>query len=939
MKRVLSVLLCILLLLTSLNFVAFASEEIIITTADNLCKLEGDNWKESTNVLVAGPLDGTSWYTDDKNATATYDASSLDKGNYGVYIYMTPYATTADKVDVKVIASGKTAKHIIDAMHGGQGNRHWLFLGKYDFDGTETDAVIQKINPNAEKVNGDGKSGYMRASGVKFIKNDTNTAEPETLETKLPEPIVTEDGIIITAGNGCCDLIGDGWLESTNVGVAGPLDGTSWYTTNKEDLAKYDASFLKEGNYGVYLYVTPWGKTADIVDVTITASGKTTTIMTNGDDGGTGNRHWIFLGKYNFNGSEGDNIVQKMNINASSGAMRSSGVRFVKDDTNTGEIDSYYSPKLSVFWGTDLHILERMGLYEGKKVTNSYVNSKITREDMAVMLTKLFGKEDDISYEITDEKLSSGEISEFNDTTSHKYQKMFSWIRNHPEFGLGRKGNNSFSPDSPATRTDLIKFILTQLGYHENVDYDAKDLKEFAENLSIKTDVDEHLTPKTVAEILYSALEIPIKNDPEYSFFEKLVRENSGIQDDDLLERKPFTEEMRERRTISKNKDRDVIYNNDGNDVYVKYANYPGPFDASGLDGNTITTENFLAKRTKGIEDTKVKTLMYCTGVNNSYTHESQETDQRVRDWSYRLKEFTGKDTLQTMTEYVHNAGIEILWSIRMNDTHDHAYVESELDSWKQANLDKLFARKSDASLMSYCDKRWSSIDFTHTESRQKMYNILKDVISRYDIDGLELDFTRFPTYFKESSLGYEVYPENTERMNEFVRMVRALTEQYSMERNKPMLLTIYVPDSIKFCKYIGLDVETWIKEDLIDFAAIGSHIGYFQPWEDSIGEYNAITDENNLPRLPVYAALDSLGYSNNQNLYSNDCNEALIAYEAGAKGIYTYNYFDINHQRFDDLYSKEAIPQNYIITNYKTKRKKYSGSYGKDTAAFVTLK
>ena len=101
MKRVLSLVLLVAVLLSSFTFTAFASEEIVITTDDALCVREGTGWTESTNKGVAGPKDGTSWWTGDKNATVTYKASGLAKGNYGVYLFTVEGRTIADNATVE----------------------------------------------------------------------------------------------------------------------------------------------------------------------------------------------------------------------------------------------------------------------------------------------------------------------------------------------------------------------------------------------------------------------------------------------------------------------------------------------------------------------------------------------------------------------------------------------------------------------------------------------------------------------------------------------------------------------------------------------------------------------------------------------------------------------------------------------------------------------
>ena len=347
----------------------------------------------------------------------------------------------------------------------------------------------------------------------------------------------------------------------------------------------------------------------------------------------------------------------------------------------------------------------------------------------------------------------------------------------------------------------------------------------------------------------------------------------------------------------------------------------------------------------------------YGAGVFNSYTHISDETDIRKRDWSYLLKDYTGKDTLQTMAEYGSENKFEVFWSMRMNDTHDHMYREDQLDSWKQANLDKLVSKKEEAFFMPYGNFRWSSIDYTYNESRQKVYDILKDVVSReeYNLSGIELDFTRFPIYFKEVTQGIDVYPENIERMNDLMRMIRALVDMYSVENGKPILLSIYVPDSIKYCKAIGLDIKTWLDEKLIDLVVVGE-TNRFQTWAESVAEYEPYN-------VPVYAAFDDLVFktfkNNNDSItYKNQTvndnkekivsydieNEAAIAWNEGVDGIYIYNlwfnpaYAD-KKSFFYTLGDKEKV-LNAHDTEYITFAKgadSISKGYVKNTADYAT--
>jgi len=1067
MKRILSIILLATMILSSFNFTVFASEETIITTSDSLCKLEGSGWAESSNEKVAGPTNGTSWYTAEKSATATYDASALGKGNYGVYIFLTPWGQSADKVDVTITASGKSTTVTTDGLDGGVGNRHWVFLGKYDFDGSKGDKIVQKAAAGSS-------AGMIRTSGVKFIKDDPNTesvgtgsenlhnAPATTPSTPAPStPIDSNDGIIITSSDSRFKMSGIGWTESTNASVAGPTGGSSWWISRKNCVASYDASGLENGKYGVYVFVTPWGAAPEKVDIGITASGNTTVVTMDAKDGAKdGDRHWAFVGIYDFDGSKGDCVTQQINEGSGAGAMRTSGVKFVKDDTNTAKVNGiivgnagasddsreiqyqtvpetgfitmgtlhagfskegdwkqsglsmpvegkafygvdkgtgiwypylnkaenveifYFKPKatetedpalkveiftegeiktvtidftqpptewyslgkynfsgdgteyikctgsgtgtarltglkftkeetavdvstLSAFYGTDLHILERFGMLigEGDGITEEYIKKVPTRVQAAIMVLRLNGVDKEAAaYTGTDN---------FADADLEAWAKPYlAYLKAHPEFGLIGTGGNKFEPTANIDEQAYAKILLTALGYEYNKDFTWDETLSFAAEKDIAKAESGAFNVKDLAIMTESALNLNCKNGG--TLLAKLVAARDGVKDEGVYGT-VLPAELKAARDAARDKKRGIIYNNDGNDVYKAYPEYPDAFDISNLDGSTINAENFLGtNRTNGLKDSQVGTVMYCTGVFSSYHHESVGvTDVRVRDWARALKEYTGKDSLTTMLDYVHSLDKELFWSMRLNDTHDHQYQEDELDPWKKANMDLLMYRKADAAFMSYGYNRWSSVDYALPEVRQHVYDILKDTLTRYDIDGLELDFTRFMVYFKEVTKGIDVYPENVERMNNLVRMVRDMTEKISIERGKPILLAINVPNSLEYCKAIGLDIEKWMKEGLFDIASIGDVYGLWQSWEDSIKEYDGYD-------VQVYAVMDELSFRSEEDRARRDvAKEAAIAWEAGADGIFLYNFFNTNDAMFDTVGTPETCGP--VDPNYKS--------------------
>ena len=346
---------------------------------------------------------------------------------------------------------------------------------------------------------------------------------------------------------------------------------------------------------------------------------------------------------------------------------------------------------------------------------------------------------------------------------------------------------------------------------------------------------------------------------------------------------------MKQARKEAAHRERRIIVNNDGNDC------------RKGKKDELISAENFLSKRTSPLVGSHVDAIFYCTGIVNVYTHHSKETeirataDRGVEDWAYRLIK-TGRDSLQIMVDFGHRQDWEVFWSMRMNDTHDSADAKM-LCEWKKDNPELLMGRRGDR--FPHGGHRWSAVNYGVPEAREKIFRILQDVATRYDVDGLELDFWRHPVYFKPQMTGEPVTQEHCDVMTDLLRRVRKLTDDQAKKRGRPMLIAVRVPDSVGFAKAIGLDLVRWMEDDLVDIVSV---CGYyrFEPWEN----FAALGKKYN---VPVYAVLSA------SRLVSASTPEAegklrlwrgaaLRAWKAGVSGIYTFNRFDPHDRIFREL-------------------------------------
>ena len=327
---------------------------------------------------------------------------------------------------------------------------------------------------------------------------------------------------------------------------------------------------------------------------------------------------------------------------------------------------------------------------------------------------------------------------------------------------------------------------------------------------------------------------------------------------------------------------RRIIMNNDGNDCRQFDPDEPR------------TVEIFLSKRVSPLVGTHVDAIFYCSGVFNLYTHKSDETEPlgvgETAQWAWSPELIRqGTDSLEVVIDFGHAHEMEVFWSMRMNDTHDSDNRNSHLFcQWKKDHPECLMRHVAERFM--YGGRRWSALNYARPAVRDKVFCILEDVCTRYDVDGVELDFFRHPVYFPPQITGGVVTEEHCDQMTALLRRIRKMTEDVGLTRNRPILIAVRVPDSIGYAKAIGLDLIQWLEEDLVDIVS-GSGYFHLEPWENLVAlgrQYD----------VPVYAVISGSrmvdpSHPEGKGAIRAWRGEAANAWGAGVDGIYTFNRFD----------------------------------------------
>jgi hypothetical protein len=370
-------------------------------------------------------------------------------------------------------------------------------------------------------------------------------------------------------------------------------------------------------------------------------------------------------------------------------------------------------------------------------------------------------------------------------------------------------------------------------------------------------------------------------------------------------------DELRTLRKQAAERQRRIIFNNDGNEpVYLCTSTAP---------------EDLLRHRTAALAGSQVDSLFYCTWSSGFglFTHGTKVGQVFSTKEALFSKNMTpellaaGTDPLRVMVDFGHRNSMEVFWSFRLNDTHDGSRAEYGPVMFRANKM------KSEHPewLISTPEVRpkfgaWSAVDFTRDEIRDLAFRYVEEVCQNYDVDGVELDFFRHPVFFKRAAMtGTECNDAERALMTDLMKRIRTMTEKEGMKRGRPILVAMRLPDSVEYCRAVGLDLEKWLADGLMDLFIPS---GYFQ-----LNDWKYSVDLGHKYGVKVYPSFDESRIKDPDSQKLRRAvgayrGRALNAWQAGADGIYLFNSFNPNSALWRELGSREMLQkldQDYLAS------------------------
>ena len=258
-------------------------------------------------------------------------------------------------------------------------------------------------------------------------------------------------------------------------------------------------------------------------------------------------------------------------------------------------------------------------------------------------------------------------------------------------------------------------------------------------------------------------------------------------------------------------------------------------------------------------------------------------------------------DAFGLLVQRAKKQGLEVFGSFRMNDVH-----MAQMQDGQGPYTDRFYREHPEWRVPG----SWA-LNYGIPEVRQYRLAQLEELVRRYPLQGLELDFLRGIPYFPSDLVAQSelVKPEKATRsmpgfprdmaemsaplMTAFIKEVRKMTERVSRETGRRILLSARVPSSLPGCRRVGLDPIAWHQERCLDFLTVGFFLHLF--FDLPIDQFKTA-----LPGLTIYGCVDYIvgGPYIDKYLYARDGSAEIYRGAAaallarGADGVVLFNMY-----------------------------------------------
>ncbi|MEA1951411.1 MAG: hypothetical protein U9N87_08505 [Planctomycetota bacterium] len=196
----------------------------------------------------------------------------------------------------------------------------------------------------------------------------------------------------------------------------------------------------------------------------------------------------------------------------------------------------------------------------------------------------------------------------------------------------------------------------------------------------------------------------------------------------------------------------------------------------------------------------------YDSAVWDSYW-DVKDPDRQVSGWPRRMwmAYRAGVDPFAVCVARCREKGISPWMSIRMNDTH---YIDDPTRT-------STFWQKHPELRINSGN---GGYDFARPAVQKYYLALIEELLLRYDCDGIELDWMRFPSHFRP---GQE--ERGRQHLNDFMRRAKKLAQTAAKTRGHAVKIAARIPAVPRAGLARGMDGAAWVRQRLADILVLSA--------------------------------------------------------------------------------------------------------------------
>ena len=277
--------------------------------------------------------------------------------------------------------------------------------------------------------------------------------------------------------------------------------------------------------------------------------------------------------------------------------------------------------------------------------------------------------------------------------------------------------------------------------------------------------------------------------------------------------------------------------------------------------------------------------LLYATKVGERWGHNVDLTDHDI--WwraarNARLMIESGTDPLLLVCEYAQQRGFRFLPSLLLNMIHTpHDRVTNcRVADFTTDHPEWRVGEEPDHPRAQYDNP--DRLSFAVPEVRRDRLAVIGELVGDYPTDGIELNMHDYAPF-----IGRGEVEEQTETITEWMRQIRGLCDAAARAQGRDKRLVVRAGATLQGNAGMGMDLETWIREGIVD-AVIGmAVVGEFYNNTSGLRE---LVDTAAGTDVSILAGMSSTNSPEHSRPVVRAA--AANAYAAGAHGVLFHTYY-----------------------------------------------